>query len=148
MRRSLAPSSVANTIKGSAASADAPDCQADHTAKPVLPARTKRKFAPPASVAPARTAASIGVPKSQVCNTVPIAQDTHPSQSSEASAQYFSVLYTKRAANKVSPYKLLGNTAFWSAETDCLCICTEKENQVLLRWRPGSKRRQCLYPLQ
>lgn len=66
----------------------------------LLPVRTKRKFACPVSVAPARTAAMLGVSKAQACHTLPVT-DPKGAEQTIAAAQYYSVLYTKRAANKV-----------------------------------------------
>ncbi|KAL0049394.1 hypothetical protein WJX82_001168 [Trebouxia sp. C0006] len=65
----------------------------------LLPVRTKRKFACPASIAPGQTAAMTGVSKTKVCHTLPVA-DPKGAEQTVSPAQYYTVLYTKRAANK------------------------------------------------
>jgi len=98
MRRSLAPSVIAKDTDDGVTPGQANTLKADQTT--LLPVRTKRKFACPTSVAPGRTAAATGVPKAQFCHSLPIA-DPKGAERRVAAAQYYSVLYTKRAANKV-----------------------------------------------
>lgn len=98
MRRSLAPSVKAKDTDDGVIPGQANTLKADQTN--LLPVRTKRKFACPASVAPERTAAMTGVSKAQVCHTLPVI-DPKGAEQTVAAAQYYSVLYTKRAANKV-----------------------------------------------
>ncbi len=98
MRRSLAPSVVAKDTDDGVTPGQANPLKADQTN--LLPVRTKRKFACPASIAPGRTAAMNGVSKAKVCHTLPVADPKGAAQTVSA-AQYYTVLYTKRAANKV-----------------------------------------------
>ena len=103
MRRSHAPSIlVGERSVGASQAPEEPTDQSKSSA--LLPARNKRKFVAPASVAPGQTASAAGVTRVQRCKTMPAAQQQQgkdgPSNPS-ASAQYFSVLYTKRATNKV-----------------------------------------------
>ena len=100
MRKSLAPSRLQKTEGGPVLTVKPAESEGDQpTTDVLLPARNKRKFTAPASVAPAKTAAAVGVSKAQVCNQVPTAKS---SDQTGASAQYFAVLYTKRVANKVT----------------------------------------------
>ena len=107
MRRSLAPSSLVG--QGFVDASQAPERPSDQSMSSVLlPARNKRKFVAPASVDPGQTAPASGGSKVQRRTTVPFTQrqqkkDTSSPSGSAASAQYFSVLYTKRATNKVCP---------------------------------------------
>lgn len=110
MRKFQAPSCQVKTDDSSADCPQIPKDRADpSTSSALLPARTKRKFTAPALVAPTSiTAATAGIAK-QVCKSLPVIKDKPPVEQSEASAQYFSVLYTKRAANKVTLKTCLGS---------------------------------------
>lgn len=111
MRRSLAPSVMAKDTDDGVTPGQANTMKSDQT--DLLPVRTKRKFACPASIAPGQTAAMTGVSKTKVCHTLPVA-DPKGAEQTVSPAQYYTVLYTKRAANKVlkhcSRYILMGLT--------------------------------------
>ncbi|KAL3144372.1 hypothetical protein ABBQ32_004125 [Trebouxia sp. C0010 RCD-2024] len=98
MTSHVAHSTQVNTEDSSADIAQAQKDRTDpSTAGAPLPARIKRKFAAPASVATtSKTPATAGIVK-QVGTSVSVDKGNPPV---EQSAQYFSVLYTKRVANK------------------------------------------------
>ena len=103
MRRSLAPSCVVSTGEISTDGAQAQKgCTDQSTGSAVLPAR-KRKFAAPALVATDKSVAASGVTEIQVRKIETAVKDNAPVEHSGTPAQYFSVLYTKRNANKVHP---------------------------------------------
>ena len=99
-------------VKTEDISTDTPQAPKDRTdpstASALLPARVKRKFAALASVAHTfKMPVTTGIAK-QGCVPVPVDKGNSAVEQSGASAQYFSVLYTKRAANKVSHTVLFG----------------------------------------
>lgn len=103
MKKHVAPSAQVNKEDSSADIPQAPKVRPDpSTAGAPLPARTKRKFAAPAAVATTSNwSATAGIAK-QPYTSVSADKGNPPLEQSGASAQYFSVLYTKRVANKVS----------------------------------------------
>ena len=133
MRRSLAPSSLVG--QGFIDASQAPETPSDLDMSSVLlPARNKRKFVAPASVDPGQTAPAAGGSKVQRCTTVPYAQqqqnkDTSSPSGSAASAQYFSVLYAKRATNKVCPALSVAKLVINACIVEWCAISQKKKNK-------------------
>ena len=100
MKQTSAPTSLAKAPDGGETSLQEGKVTDDQNT--LLPVIKKRKaFQPPTSLAPDRTAAVTGVSKTRVCKSVPPPNANTAPEQAGSSAQYFSVLYTKRAANKV-----------------------------------------------
>ncbi len=146
MKIVLAPSALATAPNSDVTSGQEYKVQDDQNT--LLPARTKRKFQVPASIDIGRTAAIAGVSKRQVCKTVPPAKPDPLSEQSGVPAQYFSVLYTKRAANKVNGFVNTHICALLAAFPKLYCFQAEEEKQVISGWHAGGQARQFLHPLQ
>ena len=136
MKRCIAPSSLAG--EGFTDASQAPERPTDQSKSSVLlSARHKRKFVAPASAAAGQTAPTAGVFKVQRCKTVPATlqqQTKDDSSKSAASAQYFSVLYTKRATNKVCPAALSARACHqrWCKLAKRCAILQKKKNKSYL----------------
>lgn len=105
----------------------------------------KRRFQPPASINVSRLAAKAS---SQPVQTASASKATggNGNGSPAVAAQYYSVLYTKRAANKVCCCFTRLQYSFSSHRLPHIsAFSAEEEKQVIPGWRLGSEGSQRMY---